>query len=85
LCEKPFAAAVDEARRRIDAANANGVLLTEGISPRFLPYHRLVLDTIDAGAIGEIRPSAQIWCCPSGIGIWNPRDRVALGKVSGDL
>jgi len=55
LCEKPFAATVDEAQRMIDAAEANGVLLMQALNPRLLPCHRFVLDTIDSGAIGEVR------------------------------
>jgi xylose dehydrogenase (NAD/NADP) len=55
LCEKPFAVTVAEAQQMIDAARANGVLLMEGFTQRFLPQARYVRDLVDSGKIGTIR------------------------------
>jgi predicted dehydrogenase len=55
LCEKPFAVTVAEAEHMIDAARANGVLLMEGFTQRFLPQAAYVRGIIESGRIGVIR------------------------------
>ena len=47
----------------IDASKANGVLLMEGFTQRFLPQARYVRETIDSGKIGVIRSvRAELVC-----------------------
>jgi xylose dehydrogenase (NAD/NADP) len=55
LCEKPFATTVAEARTMIEAAAANGVLLMEAFTHRYLPQQAFVRRAIAAGEIGEVR------------------------------
>jgi predicted dehydrogenase len=55
LCEKPLAVTVAEARRMIDAAKANNVLLMEGFTHQFNPAMEFIRHTIDSGAIGEVK------------------------------
>ena len=54
LCEKPLAVTVDEARRMIDAADANGVLLVEAFTPRWSPHLRMARKLVGEGAIGRV-------------------------------
>lgn len=54
LCEKPLAVTVDEARRMIEAANANGVLLVEAFTHRWNPHLRTARRLIAEGAIGHV-------------------------------
>jgi len=55
LCEKPLAVSSEEARRMIDAARSNGVLLMEAFMYRFQPQHERVRQIRDAGEIGDVR------------------------------
>jgi xylose dehydrogenase (NAD/NADP) len=55
LCEKPLAVSSVQARRMIDAARANDVLLMEAFMYRFHPQHARVRELLDAGEIGEVR------------------------------
>ena len=54
LCEKPLAVTTEEARRMIDAANANNVLLVEGFTHRWSPHLRTARRLIGEGAIGQL-------------------------------
>lgn len=54
LCEKPLSVTVEEARRMIDAANANNVLLVEAFTHRWNPHLRAARKLISEGAIGYI-------------------------------
>ena len=54
LCEKPLAVTVAEARRMIEAAAANGVLLVEAFTHRWNPQMRRVREMIAGGALGEV-------------------------------
>jgi len=54
LCEKPLAVTVDEARRMIDAANANSVVLVEAFTHRWNPHLRKARKLIAEGAIGHV-------------------------------
>jgi len=54
LCEKPLAVTVAEARRMIDAARRNGVLLVEAFTHRWNPQMRRVREMIAGGALGEV-------------------------------
>jgi predicted dehydrogenase len=54
LCEKPLAVTVDEARRMIQAARANNVLLVEAFTHRWDPHLRKARKLIAEGAIGNV-------------------------------
>jgi predicted dehydrogenase len=54
LCEKPLAVTVDEARRMIDAAKANNVVLVEAFTHRWNPHLRKARKLIAEGAIGRV-------------------------------
>ncbi len=54
LCEKPLAVTTDEARRMIDAANANNVVLVEAFTHRWNPHLRTARRLIGEGAIGHV-------------------------------
>ena len=54
LCEKPLAVTVDEARRMIQAARANNVLLVEAFTHRWNPHLRKARQLIAEGAIGTV-------------------------------
>ncbi len=55
LCEKPFAMNAAEAARMIDVAKTCSGILIEAFHYRFHPLFARILDTIDAGVIGDIR------------------------------
>ena len=63
LCEKPFTYSLASARRMIDAAKKNNVLLMECLWSRFFPVWRKAIELVNSGAIGEIRviESAMSW------------------------
>ncbi len=52
LCEKPFAVTVEEARRMIDAAAANGVLIMEAFTHRFTPALKRMRELLATDRIG---------------------------------
>ena len=54
LCEKPLAVNTEEARRMIDAANANNVVLVEAFTHRWNPHLRTTRRLIGEGAIGHL-------------------------------
>jgi predicted dehydrogenase len=54
VIEKPMAMNAADARRIIDAARAQGVLLSVISQRRFEPVHRIVHGTIAAGALGRL-------------------------------
>jgi xylose dehydrogenase (NAD/NADP) len=54
LCEKPFAATADDAARCFDAADAAGVLCTEGFMYRMHPQTSLAHSLVAGGAIGDL-------------------------------
>ena len=53
LCEKPMAVTTDEARRMIDAAKANNVVLVEAFTHRWNPDLQMARRLIREGAIGH--------------------------------
>ncbi len=55
LCEKPLAITVKEAQEMDAAARANGVLLLEAFTIRYVPQMAFVRDLINSGKIGETR------------------------------
>ena len=54
LCEKPMALKSGEARQMIEAARANGVMLTICHYQRFNARHQRVKALLEAGAIGQV-------------------------------
>ena len=54
LCEKPLAVTTEEARRMIDAADANNVVLVEAFTHRWSPHLRTARKLIREGAIGHL-------------------------------
>lgn len=54
LCEKPLAVTTEEARRMIDAAKANDVVLVEAFTHRWNPHLREARRLIGEGAIGRV-------------------------------
>jgi predicted dehydrogenase len=58
LVEKPFVLDAAQARRLVEEARDNGVLLVEAMWTRFLPTMQLVRQVIDGGEIGEVRTLA---------------------------
>lgn len=55
LCEKPLCETLDQAKDLFDAADANGVLLVEGMWSSYLPTYRKAKEWIAEGAIGTVR------------------------------
>ena len=55
FCEKPLATSVAAARRMVDAAAANGVLLMEAMVFRYHPQTVRLRRLLDDGAIGDLR------------------------------
>ena len=64
LCEKPLAVTTDEARRMIDAANANNVLLVEAFTHRWSPHLRTARRLIGEGAIGHLTSLHSVLAFP---------------------
>jgi len=53
-CEKPLEVTTEEARRMIDAANANNVLLVEAFTHRWNPHLRTARKVIAEGETGHV-------------------------------
>uniref|UniRef100_UPI00261D2FBD Gfo/Idh/MocA family protein n=1 Tax=Trebonia sp. TaxID=2767075 RepID=UPI00261D2FBD len=60
LCEKPFAANAAEAGEVLDAAQASGLVVMEGMHYRYHPLVRRLVAMIGDGAIGAVR-HVQAW------------------------
>lgn len=54
LCEKPFAANADDARRIADTAESGDVVVMEAFHWRYHPYADQIRRTIDSGVLGRI-------------------------------
>ena len=55
LCEKPFAANADDARRIADAANVSDVVVMEAFHWRYHPYAQQIRNVIDSGVLGTLQ------------------------------
>ncbi|MFN8028078.1 MAG: Gfo/Idh/MocA family oxidoreductase [Acidimicrobiia bacterium] len=55
LCEKPLALSAAQVRTMADAAQRNHRFLMEALWSRFLPSYQALTQTIDDGAIGDLR------------------------------
>ncbi|HEV7214434.1 MAG TPA: Gfo/Idh/MocA family oxidoreductase [Chloroflexota bacterium] len=55
LCEKPLATSMQETQRIVAACRRHGVAFSYGLDRRWFPYHRMLIDLIRSGAIGDVR------------------------------
>lgn len=62
ICEKPFTSNAAEAEQLVNAANANGILVTEAFKFRHHPMHLKAKEFIDAGEIGEVKTVRSTFC-----------------------
>ncbi len=62
ICEKPFTSNAAEAEQLVNAANANGILVTEAFKFRHHPMHLKAKELIDAGEIGEVKTVRSTFC-----------------------
>ena len=53
LCEKAFTANAKQARQVLSLAKEKGLLVAEAIWPRYMPFGKILRETIASGAIGE--------------------------------
>ena len=67
LCEKPFAANGDDARRIADAANASDVVVMEAFHWRYHPYAEQIRDVIDSGVLGKIERIEAVFDVPPAV------------------
>ena len=61
LCEKPFAANADDARRIADAARGGDVVVMEAFHWRYHPYARQIRDAVESGVLGRIDRIEALW------------------------
>ncbi len=73
LCEKPFAANADDARRIADAARTSDVVVMEAFHWRYHPYAQQIRDVLDSGALGKIERIEAVFDVPPAI---IPRDDI---------
>ena len=92
LCEKPMAAAVEEAQRMIDVQRRTGHILMLGHNQRLVRTHIRAKELLEAGAIGEIlsvqtnfkHSGPESWSVERG-GTWFFSKNKAAFGVLGDL
>jgi predicted dehydrogenase len=66
LCEKPFAANADDARRIADAARGSDVVVMEAFHWRYHPYASQIREVIDSGVLGRIDRIESAFDIPDG-------------------
>jgi predicted dehydrogenase len=66
LCEKPFAANADDARRIADAARAGDVVVMEAYHWRYHPYVGQMRGVLDSGVLGPLVRVAAAFDIPTG-------------------
>jgi predicted dehydrogenase len=66
LCEKPFAANADDARRIAEAARAGEVVVMEAYHWRYHPYAEQIREVIDSGVLGRIDRIEAAFDIPDG-------------------
>ncbi len=64
LCEKPFTANSDQARRVADAAEASGLVVMEAFHWRYHPLAARMIEILHGGELGEVRRIAAALCFP---------------------
>jgi predicted dehydrogenase len=66
LCEKPFAANADDARRMADAARSSDVVVMEAFHWRYHPYVTQIRGVLDSGVLGRIDRIEAVFDIPDG-------------------
>ena len=66
LCEKPFAANADDARRIADAARSGDVVVMEAFHWRYHPYAQRIRDVVESGVLGRIDRIEAAFDIPDG-------------------
>ncbi len=66
LCEKPFAANADDARRIADAARGSDVVVMEAFHWRYHPYAAQIRSVIDSGVLGRLDRIEAVFDIPDG-------------------
>ena len=66
LCEKPFAANADDARRIADAARGSDVVVMEAYHWRYHPYTEQIRGVLDSGVLGRIDRIETAFDIPAG-------------------
>lgn len=66
LCEKPFAANADDARRIADAARAGDVVVMEAFHWRYHPYAAQIRAVLDSGVLGRVDRIEAVFDVPAG-------------------
>jgi len=64
LCEKPFTANADEARRVASVAAASGRVAMEAFHYRYHPLARRAIEVVASGELGEVRRLSASFCYP---------------------
>jgi len=83
LCEKPIGLDATEVRQLADIARSSGVFLMEAMWMKFNPLHRLLLDLVRDGAIGEVRSVRAAFGAPfpqDGSSRWQPGGSTLLDQ-----
>ncbi len=80
LCEKPFAANADDARRIADAARGSDVVVMEAFHWRYHPYAGQIRGVLDSGVLGRIDRIEAVFDIPAGrIGFDDIRWDLSIG------
>ena len=66
LCEKPFAANADDARRIADAARAGDVVVMEAFHWRYHPYAAMFREVLESGVLGRLDRIEGVFDIPDG-------------------
>jgi predicted dehydrogenase len=61
LCEKPMATKLEDARRMVEVAEANGKRLMIGMSQRFRPQSLALRGMVERGELGDIYYARSTW------------------------
>ena len=80
ICEKPFAANLEQAQRMVDMARERRIFLMEGMWTRFLPATRKAMELIGGGAIGKVRHVVADFGFRSEV---DPESRLFAGDMAG--
>jgi predicted dehydrogenase len=64
LCEKPFTANAEEARKVADAAASSGLVVMEAFHWRYHPMAARMLEVIGSGELGEVQRIEAALCFP---------------------
>ncbi len=80
LCEKPFAANADDARRIADAARHGDVVVMEAFHWRYHPYAVQIRAVLDSGVLGRLDRIEATFDIPDG---WIGRDDIRWDPAIG--